>query len=271
MRTTITICLLLTVQTFVSAQPIPNRPAADPCLYSQQLAAVDRWYAENLSLLQDQAYNYASRMPLPERYLWTEFFCTHGLLQCPETYILDSGSCIQNPPAFALRNSMLDSFFLTTTANLLLDDNALALLKDIDNNYNQPPLIRLQAQRLLPTMEFLHAQLVQLRNARLTKLAQLENSTDQNARPEKTIAAPAALTSAPVGTVNGIAWSRGRALAIIEGVDDLVKPGDSFNNPAIGRIEVVTIARTSVSFRQGARTWTQLVDSAPPATWAISN
>jgi hypothetical protein len=271
MRITLTTCFLIAVQALAFAQSLSNQIAADPCLYSQQQAAVDRWYSDNLALLQDQAYNYASHMPLPDRYLWTEFFRMHGLIQCPETYIEDSGSCIQNPPAYWLRNDMLDSFFLTATANLLLDDNALALLRGIDNNYDQPPLIREQARRLLPTMEFLHVQLVQLRNARQMKLARLENSDDENAKPQKTLAAPAALTAAPVGTVNGIAWSRGRALAIIEGVDDLVQPGDSFTSFTLGRVEVVTIARTSVSFRQGTRTWTQPLGSAPPTAWTVSN
>jgi hypothetical protein len=174
---------------------------------------------------------------------------------------------IRNTETFNLRAAMVDSYFLNTVTNLLLNPNfhkRLVELADGSAYNSQSLLIRKDARQLLHIVDEFQTKLKTLQNRKTAKLAALEQQR-QSLRADvlRVIqdikAGPETVNE---GTISAIMYSQNSPLCMIDGIDNILREGDS-----IGNIVIVKIQPDHVQFAREGQKWTQQVGKAASDFW----
>lgn len=230
--------------------------------------AIEQWYTCHLTELRQLAQRQAKQLILSGRMLWTEFIKMNSQLPFADTYFSNTArTFISDIEAFELRAAMIDSYFLSTAANLLLDKEFCKLLADLSNGsgYNpQNPLIRIEARKLLHLAKEFESELMRLENRRNDKLAALEQ-WEKGLRQHvyKVMHEIKAMPEAPdLGVVSAISYDVKGSLCMIDGIDKVLQPGDKINN-----VTVVRIHQDRVEFAKAGQRWVQKIGEPANPAW----
>jgi len=287
-------CLLLAIP----CQAAENQPATEAQIEArlkiqqqrlkdiEQLAvserqAIEQWYARQLTELRQLAQRQAKQIILSQRMLWTEFIKMNNEIPHADTYFKmndqipfahgyfknTSSIFIKDMKTFELREAMIDSYFLSTAANLLLDHEFCKLLTDLSNGsaYNpQNLLIRSEARKLLRLAKEFESDLMRLENRRNDRLAGLEQ-WEKGLREHvyKVMREIKAQPETPeTGVVSAISYDKKGALCMIDGVDKVLQPGDT-----IQEVTVVRIHQDRVEFAKVGQRWVQKIGEPANPAW----
>lgn len=230
--------------------------------------AIEQWYARHRTLLRQLAQRQARQLILSHKMLWTEFIKMNSQIPFGDTYFSNTArTFIRDTKAFELRAAMIDSYFLSTTANLLLDHEFCKLLTDLSNGSGYNPqnlLIRSEARKLLRVAKEFESELLRLKNRRNDKLAGLEQ-WEKGLREHvyKVMREIKALPETPdLGVVSAISCDKKGSLCMIDGVDKVLQPGDTIQD-----VTVVRIHQDRVEFAKGSRKWVQAVGQPANPAW----
>jgi len=230
--------------------------------------AIEQWYARHLTELRQLAQRQARQLILSHKMLWTEFIKMNSQIPFADTYFSNTArTFIRDTKAFELRAAMIDSYFLSTAANLLLDHEFCKLLTDLSNGSGYNPqnlLIRSQARKLLRVAKEFESKLLRLENRRNDKLAGLEQ-WEKGLREHvyKVMREIKALPeTAELGVVSAISYDKKGSLCMIDGVDKVLQPGDTIQN-----VTVVRIHQDRVEFAKDSRRWIQAIGQAANPAW----
>ncbi len=231
----------------------------------RQRQEIENSYAYGLSEVKKAALLQARTLKLLDRMLWTEFLGINS----QEYFSYTARTFLDDERAFELRIAMIDSYFLDAAANLLTDDNAQKQLREIANSNEQNCVIRGEAQKILNIMDDLILQETQLRCVRDAKLGELSRwKNDASDDVIKVIGEIKAIPEkAEPGMINAIIYNGRNSLCMIEGVDEIVRQGDTINNAAIKNVKVSNIDRYKVVFQKNGLKWTQVIGQTPKAAW----
>jgi hypothetical protein len=247
---------------------------------SRQRQDIENRYLAGLTQLKQLALQQARKIKLLDRMLWTEFISKSG--QKPykpysDIYFYNARTFILNDPkAFdELRGAMIDSYFLNTIADFLMDADARKMLADIVNSdtprVSQNFLIRKEAQELLTVMDYFAMLSENLENQKASELTDLqiweENSMAEVQRAIREMVSPPKAT--PYGTVYAVIYYNKGSFCMIEGIDEIIKLGDTINNAQTKNVKIVKIDidRARVKFDGNGRQWVQAVGQSPNPGW----
>jgi len=243
--------------------------------------AIEQWYARHLTELRQLAQRQAKQLILSQRMLWTEFIKMNNQIPHADTYFKMNDQIpfahgyfkdtapifIRDVKAFELREAMIDSYFLSTAANLLLDHEFCKLLTDLSNGsaYNpQNLLIRSEARKLLRLAKEFESDLMRLENRRNDRLAGLER-WEKGLREHvyKVMREIQALPeTVELGVVSAISYDEKGSLCMIDGVDKVLQPGDTIQN-----VTVVRIHQDRVEFAKDGQRWVQVAGQPANPAW----
>jgi len=250
--------------------------------------AIEQWYARHLTELRQLAQRQAKQLIVSERMLWTEFIkmnnghadtyfkmndqipFAHGYFKTESmTSVLTNTAqiFIKDIKTFELREAMIDSYFLSTAANLLLDSEFCELLTDLSNGsaYNpQNFLIRSEARKLLRLAKEFESELMRLENRRNDRLAALEQwEKGLKEHVYKVMREIKAVPETPeLGVVSAISCDEKGAICMVDGIDKTLQPGDKINN-----VTVVRIQQDRVEFAKAGQRWVQAVGEPANPAW----
>jgi len=230
--------------------------------------AIEQWYARQLTELRQLAQRQARQLILSQRMLWTEFIKMNSQLPFGDTYFSNTArTFVSDTEAFELRAAMIDSYFLSTAANLLLDHEFCKLLTDLSNGSGYNPqnlLIRSESRKLLRLAKEFESDLMRLENRRNDRLAGLEQ-WEKGLREHvyKVMREIKALPETPdLGVVSAISYDKKGPLCMIDGVDKVLQPGDTIQNVTVARIH-----QDRVEFAKDSRRWVQAIGQAANPAW----
>jgi hypothetical protein len=244
---------------------------------SRQRQDIENCYLAGLAQLKQQALQQARKIKLLDRMLWTEFISKSGQKPYSDIYFYNARTfLLSDPKAFdELRGAMIDSYFLNTIADFLMDADARKMLADIVNSNtprdSQNFLIRKEAQELLTVMDYFAVLSERLENQKASELADLqiweETSMAEVQRAIREMVSPPKAT--PYGTVYAVIYYNKGSLCMIEGIDEIIKPGDTINNAQTTNVKIVKIDidRARVEFDGNGRQWAQTVGQSPNPGW----
>jgi len=242
---------------------------------------IEAWHARSLAELRQLAQRQARQLILSQRMLWTEFIKMNNETPHADTYFKMNDQIpfahgyfkntasifIKDIKTFELREAMIDSYFLSTAANLLLDQKFCKLLTDLSNGsaYNpQNLLIRSEARKLLRLAKEFESELMRLQGRRNDKLAALEQ-WEKELRKDvlRVMREIQAQPETPeLGVVSAICYDDRGTVCIVEGVDGILKAGDR-----IGNVTVVAIHEDKVEFAKEGQKWMQAVGQPAKPAW----
>jgi hypothetical protein len=241
---------------------------------SRERKDIENHYLANLTQLRQQALQQAREIRLFDRVLWTEFISKSRQKPYADNYFpfLARPSFFNNRKAFKLYGAMIDSYFLNTAADFLMDTDARKLLVDIVNSDSQNFFIRQEAQELLAVMDYFAAQSKYLENQKASELtnlqiweesltAEVQSTIREMVSPHKAI---------PYGTVIAVIDYNKGPFCMIEGLrDEIIKPGDTINNARTKNVKIVKIDsdKARVEFDRNGQQWAQTVGQSPNAGW----
>jgi hypothetical protein len=110
-----------------------------------------------------------------------------------------------------------------------------------------------------------------LENQRASELIDLqiweENSMAEVQRAIREMVSPPKAT--PYGTVYAVIYYNKGSLCMIEGIDEIIKLGDTINNAQTTNVKIVKIDidRARVEFDGNGRQWAQTVGQSPNPGW----
>ena len=230
--------------------------------------AIEQWYARHFTELRQLAQRQARQLILSHKMLWTEFIKMNSQIPFADTYFFNTArTFVSDTEAFELRAAMIDSYFLSTAANLLLDHEFCKLLTDLSNGsaYNpQNLLIRSEARKLLRLAKEFESDLMRLENRRNDRLAGLEQ-WEKGLREHvyKVMREIKAQPETPeMGVVSAISYDKKGALCMIDGVDKVLQPGDTIQN-----VTVVRIHQDRIEFAKDGQRWVQVVGQPANPAW----
>ena len=235
---------------------------------------IEAWYERQLSELRQLAERKVKQLKPDNRALWTEFIKMHEQTPLFDTYFKKNDQIlattlmfIRSIETFDLRAALADSYFLSTTANLLLDPNFRKRLADLADGsaYNpQSLLVRKEARKLLYVVDDFQSKLAALQVRRAAKLTAVEQREQQ--RRADILRVMQDIKAAPrrvnEGIVSAIAYRPNSPVCMINGIDKILQEGDS-----IGNIEIVKIQPDQVEFAKGSQKWTQHVGKPANDAW----
>ena len=301
--TVILVCLLIITPSQAAGKTTGQTEQIQPQLKTQEerlnlieeQASTERqrievWYECQLSELRQLAERKVKQLKPDNRALWTEFIKMHRQTsvfdtyfkmndQIPHAYSYFKNTTISSPIAttstilirnietFDLRAALADSYFLSATANLLLDPNfrkTLANLADGSAYNPQSLLVRKEARRLLYTVDEFQSKLATIENRKTAKLTAVEERK-QNLRANVLRVIREIKTEREKvdhGIVSAIMYSQKSPLCMVDGCDRVLKEGDS-----IGNIVVSKIHPEQVEFAKGSQKWTQLIGKPANTAW----
>ncbi len=237
-------------------------------LVSKERQVIEAWYAFRLTELRQLAQRKAKQLILSQRMLWTEFIKMNSQIPFGDTYFSNTArTFVSDTKAFELRDAMMDSYFLGTAANLLLDSKFSKLLTDLSNGSGYNPqnlIIRSEARKLLRLAKEFESELMRLENRRNDKLAALEQ-WEKGLREHvfKVMRDIKAQPKTPeLGVVSAISYDEKGSLCMVDGVDRVLQPGDKINN-----VTVVKIQKDRVEFAKGGRMWVQKIGEPAKPAW----
>lgn len=248
---------------------------------STERQQIEVWYRRSLIELRQLAERKAKQLKLDNRSLWIEFvkmneqtsqFDTYFKMndQIPNAYgyfMNTTTVFLRDVETFELRAALADSYFLSAAANLLMDKNFRRRLADLADGsaYNPQSLpIRSEARKLLHFVNEYESRLAALQDRRTAKLAGVEQwkqglKADVLRVMREIKAAPEKVNK---GVVSAIICNQKSQLCMVDGIDRILKEGDS-----IGNIVIVKIYPDQVEFARGSQKWAQLVGKPASDAW----
>lgn len=242
---------------------------------------IETWYERQLIELRRLAERKAKQLKLDNMALWVEFikmsektsqFDTYFKMndQIPNAYgyfINTTTIFLKDVETFELRADLAESYFLSAAGHLLMDANVRRRLADLADGsaYNPQSLaIRKEARKLLHYIDEFHSKLAALEDRRKAKLAGVEQwKQDLKADVLRVMREiKAAPEKGDQRVVSAIMYSQTSPLCMVNGIDRILKEGDS-----IGNIVVTKIHPDQVEFTKGSQKWTQLVGKPANTAW----
>jgi hypothetical protein len=218
--------------------------------------------------LHQKAEEYASRVKASDRMLWVEFARMSSELPYADDYFhnehLNFLTFASDRSLVRRRAAMIESYFLTAFAELLMDDDFHELLAAVRDSSAQSRYMRKAAEALVVLVEDFQWERTSLANQRIVALAELARMEqylrqDALAAPPEIKRQPQRLESGVVSAVgsDGKGW-----FCMIQGVDEVLEPGDVTKN-----VRVVEIYPDRVAFAKGRARWEQKVGAGPSSYW----
>jgi len=235
---------------------------------SKERQTAEKWYARHLAELQQLAARRAKQLILSKRMLWTEFIKMNNQVTSADSYFSNvARTFVGDTKAFRLRAALIDSYFLSAVADLLIDSDFRKLLTELadGSGYNpQGLLIRSEARKLLRLVEEFDSQRLRLQDRRSTKLNALaQREKDMRADVFRVVGEIKTQPQAPnLGIVNVISYEEKDAVCMVDGVDKILRAGDM-----IGNIRVVEIYKNRVEFAKDSQRWIQAVGQPANSAW----
>jgi len=241
---------------------------------------IEDWYSRSLTDLRQLALRKAKQIKLSDRALWVEYakmseqtpqfdtyFKMNNYIPNAYGYFMNTTTIfLRDVETYKLRDAFSESFFLSSTADLLLDTGFRKCLIDLANGsaYNPQSLsIRREARKLLHLANEFASKLTNLNNRKKVKLNALEQwekylradvlrvMSEIQAEPEKIN-----------GIVSAIIYNEKTPLCMINGSDKIFKPGDR-----AGSITIRNIYTDRVEFTKDGQRWTQEIGEPANAAW----
>ena len=229
---------------------------------------IEDWYSRQLIEIRQLAERQAKKFKLDDRALWTEYAMNEERVPRFDSYFNESTTKFsRDAKSYKLYIALADSYFLGTTADLLMDKNFRQLLINLSNGsaYNpQNLLIRSRARKLLYFADEFESKLSNLQDRKAAKLAATEKwrqdlranvlrvMNEIKTEPEKV----------SPGVVSAVCYNGDNSICMISGFDRILRTGDS-----IGNIEIVKISPEQVEFASGSQKWTQEVGKPANPAW----
>jgi len=258
---------------------------------SGQRQDIENRYLVDLARLKLQALKQAQRTRLLNRMLWTEFISESYHKPYADNYIYgipslcydreaikhDLKTIEYNLNAPELRAALIDFYFVGTAEDFLMDADARKLLAEIvtinrDTPHDSRNLLFIrEAEKLLAVMDYFAVLSENLENQRASELIDLqiweENSMAEVQRAIREMVSPPKAT--PYGTVYAVIYYNKGSLCMIEGIDEIIKLGDTINNAQTTNVKIVKIDidRARVEFDGNGRQWAQTVGQSPNPGW----
>ncbi|MCX5634795.1 MAG: hypothetical protein NTW55_02990 [Planctomycetota bacterium] len=226
---------------------------------------IENEFFRDIALLQESAEYQANRLKMSDRILWTAFIkmsFNEPYADIYATRYLEADFVypeIKRPRKLV---AAMESYYLRTMADFLLDNNVQKLLSSIVNSTNETPQNRTKAQRLLTIVDELQLQYNLIQNRRTARLADLEQwAKDQKENVDVIIGE---IQKQPNSTQRGV------VIAINYGdkkpfcmIDDEI----AYEGSIIGNIKVAKIQRYTVDFEKGGKKWTQRIGKPADSVW----
>jgi hypothetical protein len=116
---------------------------------SMKRQQIEDWYTRSFIEIRQLAERQAKQLKLSDRALWTEFIKMYEQTPQFDSYfkktitMKTTTTFTRNAKSYELRAALMDSYFLCTTADLLMDNNFRQLLINISNGsaYNSQDLL----------------------------------------------------------------------------------------------------------------------------------
>ena len=229
---------------------------------------IEAWYKRQLTELRNIAEQKARQLKLDDRALWSEFVkMTEGTPFFDAYFKRSTTVFTRNAQSYDLHAALVDSYFLSAVTDLLMDPDFCKYLANLADGspYNpQSLLIRQQARKLLYLANDIQSKLDALQHRRAVRLAAIEQRTQ--VLKEDVVRVMREIKAAPetvnVGMVSAIMYNQNLPQCMVDGVDKILKEGDS-----IGDIKVVKISPDQVEFVKASQTWMQKVGKPANAAW----
>jgi len=248
---------------------------------------IEENYRNGITKVYEEAVRYARRLSIAERLLWTELISGKktpysdsfswpigteykGSIRSPyfgsfALYLRSARLTTLNRAERNLRVSLRESYSLHTIATFLLDEGAYQLLTDVSKSKGQDIKLRRQARSMLRKMEVLQEKVRYLENQRQNELAKLKRSPKPPVAVEyKTVTQQ---PEAQLGVVSAICHSKDGAMCMVDGVDEMLKAGDTIQTEEIKGIKVVNISADKVKFSRKGKTWQQALGKEADSAW----
>lgn len=164
-------------------------------------------------------------------------------------------------PQRHLQANLANGYSLQTFAMFLLNAESVSLFKSVAQSRFQNRSFRYQARQLHRTAKRLQIEARHIEAERNARLARLNRAQSFEMPTIETQAAQPAPDK--FGVVSAISYSPGNSFCMIDGIDKMLKAGDSANG-----IKAVSIDRESVEFQRKRKTWTQKIGAEPDSAWA---
>jgi len=248
---------------------------------NQQYQAIENWYTFWVGQIRRSAEERAARLTFSEREIWTEFIMMTNQTPSFDTYFFNTArSFLDDKKTFQLRTALMDRFFIDSAASFLMDPAAKSRLSYIANNNinitdakERNFLLRMEAKKILAVMDEFIPKLIRLANQREAKLADLQQwEKDVKANVTKVTLRVESQPQLPqYGVVSAISYGPKDILCMVEGVDEIIKPGDTINNAAIKNVKVGKIGRYKVEFEKDGQRWAQAVGQTAQPMWKIND
>jgi hypothetical protein len=162
-------------------------------------------------------------------------------------------------PQRYLQAHLADSFSLARFAAFLLSEDSSAVFSTIADSRFQNRRLRYQARRLLRIAERLHIEARQIESQRSAALAALQRAEEY--QDEEATAPIEQVQAQPkdveIGVVSAVSYNAKGSVCMVEGVDEILSPGDVIDTEDIKGVKVVSISRNSVQFSKKGKAWSQ--------------
>ena len=235
---------------------------------SMKQKQIEDWYFRRLTELRQLAQRKAKQLKLDDRALWTEFVKMNEQTPQFDTYFKISTTIFtRDAKSYELHAAMLDSYFLSSTADLLLNNDFRNMLIYLANGSSYNPedfLIRKQARKLLQFANEFDIRLQILNKQRDIKLAAVEQG-EKDLRADIFRVMNEIKTESEkidTGMVSAVIYNDNTQLCMIDGYDRILKTGDKINN-----ITIQNIYSDRVEFIKDGQRWTQEVGKPANDAW----
>ncbi len=236
-------------------QPNPSHTIKQQVLTKQH--QIENWHLRRLYGIRLQAEEEALRLKKSDKVLWTEFFAAKFNLSFSRQYLGCRGPIfLRGKKRTALRKAMIESYFLETTADFLMDSRALELLDTIVYNNNESPKIRREARKLLDIMEVFNQKITGLYSQKETLLGKLKQWEKEQLAIEKIPEAEEAY----LGVVSAINYEPNNSFIMVN--REILRQGSFINN-----VKVLSIQKYKIQFEKNGKKWTQLLGGPPNKAW----
>ncbi len=240
---------------------------------AQETEQVEQWYARRRTQLAQETARRVAAVQLNHslRFLWTEF----GTVLGNEPYLQGYYEAPHyayplRPEAAVLRDAMIEEYFVSRMADLLLSEDFREKLIQIVSESWQTRLLQDESARLLTLMEKVHAELIMdlqmLENQKKEKLEAIsrwERDLQEQVSGILNHLREKAGREPQLGVVESIGYGpQGGYFCTIEGVNELLRPGDTARG-----VRVVSIDPEKVEFSKEGTVWTQVLGGPAQPYW----
>ncbi len=240
---------------------------------AQEREQVEQWYERRRTQLSQETARRAAALRLthPLRFLWTEFATVLGNEPYPQGYYEAPHYAYPfRLEAVVLRDEMIEEYFISKMASLLLSEDFQEKLILIVSESWQAPLLQDESARLLTLMEKVHVELIMdlrlLENQKKEKLgaiSQRERDLQEQVSSILNYLRESEGRETKLGVVESIGYGpRGGYFCMVEGVNDLLRPGDMVRG-----VRVLSIDPEKVEFSKEGTVWTQALGGPAQPYW----